>query len=109
MEFAGIGEIMSGKWRWGMKRRIAIWTSAGFLVAWFWILYAFVTPPDFLVMSMRQVAVEAIVIVSCPIAFAGRYFPLHFWWIPPINAATYAVAGLIVEALRRKSTPSPVA
>ena len=84
-----------------MKRRITIWTSAGFLVACGWIVYTFVVTPEFLGMSLRQPLVEAAAYTTCPITYAGRHFPLHFWWIPPINAATYAVAGLIAEMLRR--------
>jgi hypothetical protein len=89
-----------------MKWRIAIWASVGFLVACCWILYTFATPPEHLLMTMREPAVEALAFTSCPIVFAGRYFPLHFWWIPPINAATYALIGVTVEMLRRKSYPS---
>ena len=89
----------------GMKHRIAIWAGAGFLVAACWILYTFVVPPDFLSRSLRQPVVEALAFVTCPVTYAGRYFALHFWWVPPINAATYSVIGLIVELFRRKSNP----
>jgi len=89
-----------------MQRRIANWASAGFVVACCWIAYSFVAPADFFIMSMRQPLVEAVAYTTCPITYAGRYFALHFWWIPPINAATYAVIGLIAEILRRKATPS---
>ncbi len=89
-----------------MKRRIAIWASAGFLIACCWILYTFVTPPDRLIMTMREPFVEAVAFTSCPIVIAGRYFPLHFWWVPLINAATYAVIGLVAEILRRKPNTS---
>jgi len=89
-----------------MTHRIAIWASVGFLVACCWILYTFLTPPDFLAMSLRQPAVLALAYTSCPITFAGRYFALHFWWIPPINAATYALIGLVAEMFRRKANPS---
>jgi len=89
-----------------MKRRIAAWASAGFLVACGWVLYTFAVPPEQLLLTLREPVVEALLFTSCPIAFAGRYFPLHFWWVPPINAATYAVIGLIVEMSRRKLHPS---
>jgi len=80
-----------------MTHRIAIWASIGFLIACGWIAYSFVTTPDYLAASLRQPIVEAAVITSCPISIAGRYFPLHFWCIPPINALTYALIGLVVE------------
>jgi hypothetical protein len=58
-------------------------------------------------MTMREPVVEAAAFTSMPIvSFAGHHFPLHFWWVPPINAATYAVIGLIAEILRRKLNPS---
>jgi hypothetical protein len=64
-------------------------------------------------MIMREASVEAVAYASCPIIFAARHFPLHFWWVPPINAATYTVIGLIAELLigltreilRRKPDP----
>jgi len=86
-----------------MTRRIAAWASAGFLVACGWVLYTFAAPPEQLLPTLREPVVKALLFTSCPIAFAGRYLPLHFWWVPPINAATYAVIGLILEGLRRKS------
>jgi len=84
-----------------MKRRIANWASVGFLIACGWVVYSFVVSPEFLIMSLHQPLVEAVLYTTCPIAYAGRYFPLHFWWVPPSNAATYALAGLIAEMLRR--------
>jgi hypothetical protein len=85
-----------------MKKPIAIWAGVGFLVACCWVLYTFAIPPEQLITSLREPVVEAIAFISLPIAFALRRFPLHFWWVPPINAATYAVLGLAVEILRRK-------
>jgi hypothetical protein len=68
-----------GHWRHSvsMRHRIVIWASVGFLVACCWIVYSFVTPPDYLSASMRNPIVEAAVITSCPISLAGRYFPLR--------------------------------
>jgi hypothetical protein len=85
-----------------MKKPIAIWASVGFLVGCCWVLYTFATPPEQLITSLREPIVEAIASISLPIAFALRRFPLRFWWVPPVNAATYAVIGLAVEMLRRK-------
>ncbi len=89
-----------------MKRRIAIWASVGFLIACGWVLYTFVVPFDFLDRSLRQPVVLAAAFVTCPISYLGRHFPLHFWWVPPINAATYALIGVIVETLRRTARPA---
>ena len=84
-----------------MKRRIAMWAGVGFLVACGWVLYTFVVPVEFLQESLRQPAVLAAAYVTCPLIFAGRHFAIYFWWFPPVNAATYALVGLVVEGLRR--------
>lgn len=41
--------------------------------------------------------------LSCPIVFVGFYFHvgLQLYWVLLANAATYALAGAVVEALRR--------
>ena len=92
-----------------MKLRIWIWASAGFLVACCWIVYAFAAPPESFGASMRNPVLKAFIFTSCPISIAGSYFPLRFWWLPPINAATYALIGVIVETLRSKLYPRSVA
>ncbi len=89
-----------------MKRRIAIWATAGFLVACCWVLYTFVTPAESLIVNLREPLVQALGYATCPIVFiAAHHFPLHFWWVPPSNAATYALAGLLIEMLRRRPLP----
>jgi len=85
-----------------MKRRVAIWACAGFLVACGWVLYTFAASPEQLITNLREPLVEAIGFVSLPVVFALRRFPLHFWWVPLINASTYTVFGLGLELLRCK-------
>ncbi len=92
-----------------MKLRILMWAGLGFLVACGWIIYTFATPPEVLGPSLRNPIMETLVFTSCPITIAGYHFPLRFWWLPPINAATYALIGLMVETLRRKLHLRPVA
>jgi hypothetical protein len=96
-----IGEYLKGVP--GMKRRIAIWASVGFVVAVGWIFYSFLAPPQELNLVMREPAVKALAYLTCPVAFAVRNFPLSFWLFAAINAATYGMIGLIVEMLRRKT------
>ncbi len=89
-----------------MKRRIAIWATTGFLVACGWVLYTFVTPAEYLIAGLREPLVQALGYATCPIAFILAYhFPLHFWWVPAINAASYALVGVIIEMLRRGPVP----
>ena len=84
-----------------MKRRIAIWTGIGFFTAWAWVLYTFVASPEEIIFAMREPLVLALAYASCPIIFAARSFPLHFWWVPLINAATYASIGASAETFIR--------
>ena len=82
-----------------MKYRIAMWASAGFLVAGCWALYAFTTTPP--VMTFGD-PIMTLVEFTCPVVAAGFYF--HFgvslYWSLVANAATYGLIGLIVETLR---------
>ena len=82
-----------------MKCRIAMWVSAGFLVAGFWALFAFATFPS---TSERMQDVWTLVSLTCPIAIAGRHYPISLYEVLAANAVTYALVGLIVESLRHQ-------
>jgi hypothetical protein len=81
-----------------MKVRIAMWTSAGALVVVFWTLYISATFPAPLGM------VRTLAYLTCPIALA-RHHALSFYFVLFVNAATYALAGTVVEAARRHYKP----
>jgi hypothetical protein len=49
--------------------------------------------------------VRAVLYLSCPVSYAGRYYPIQLWSVLLINAATYALVGLVLEAFRPKSKP----
>lgn len=87
-----------------MKKRIAIWTGAGFLVALFWALYVLATAPH---TNERMHDVWILAGISCPIIFA-RSHPVSVYQVLVANAATYALIGLVVEALRRNRTRRPI-
>jgi hypothetical protein len=40
--------------------------------------------------------------LTWPVTMAGRLFPLPLSWVVVVNAATYGLAGLMVETLRRR-------
>jgi hypothetical protein len=82
-----------------MKRRITIWASVGFLVGCGWVLYSFLTPPEQLIVIMSEPFIVALGYATCPLVFAARHLPLHFWWVPAINGITYALIGLVAEVL----------
>jgi hypothetical protein len=82
-----------------MKRRIAIWACAGFLVACFWTAYSFATAPDYETsLTASERVIRGIAYLTCPTLLTG----LYFYWLLLGNTLTYALIGLGVEAMRRK-------
>jgi hypothetical protein len=88
-----------------MKYRIAMWASAGFLVAGFWALFAFATFPS---TNERMRDVWALVTLTCPVTIAGRHCAISLYEALAINTITYALVGLLVETLRRQLNHSKV-
>jgi len=84
-----------------MKLRIAIWSIAGVLVAGGWAVYAVAARP----LTFAD-PIMALVRVTCPIAILGRSYPISLSWVLLANAATYALAGLMVEGLRLRQHPA---
>ncbi|HEY1754218.1 MAG TPA: hypothetical protein VGG72_02400 [Bryobacteraceae bacterium] len=84
-----------------MRTRIAVWSFAGFLAAGFWGFYFANADKSKPIGPL----VDALARLTQPIAAvvaSNVYSPVglrSFLWM---NAATYALIGLIVEALRRK-------
>ncbi len=81
-----------------MKFRIGMWAGAGFLVAGGWALYALASTPPALTSADP---ILPLVKLTCPIALLS-FYPLRLYWVLLANAATYALAGLIVETLRQR-------
>jgi hypothetical protein len=82
-----------------MKYRIAMWASAGFLVAVGWAIYLLVASQDHLI----EPAVSTFIRVTCPVAIIGSHYPVNLYAALVANVATYALIGLVVETLRRQS------
>jgi hypothetical protein len=80
-----------------MKYRTAGWASAGLLVAGFWAFYFAGLGRGNPIEPMTNILAR----LTCPIALLSHY-PLGLYSVLLANAATYALAGLIVEALRRQ-------
>lgn len=81
-----------------MKFRIALWASAGAIVVVLWTLYASATFPNPLT---SERVVWTLLRLTCPVALA-RHYALSVYWVLLANAATYALAGLIVETVRQQ-------
>lgn len=81
-----------------MKLRIAIWSGVGALVVVFWTLYISATSraPLGIVWTLAY--------LTCPIARAHHY-ALSFYFAFFMNAATYALVGMVVETMRRHYKP----
>jgi hypothetical protein len=83
-----------------MKYRIAMWATAGFLVAVGWAVYAFASAPPALTFNDP---IMTLVRISCPIALIGS-LPIRMEWTFLANAVTYAFVGLIVESMQQRLT-----
>ena len=78
-----------------MKQRIALWGLAGFVVASGWVLFFLTTSP-----WPRWHPLWIIVDITAPASFL-RVYPLKYYWFILINAAAYALLGMVFELLRR--------
>jgi hypothetical protein len=84
-----------------MKLRIAIWSGLGALVVVVWRVYISATLSNPL--GAGGVG-RALVYLTCPIAIASEH-PQGFYFVLVVNAATYALAGVVVETMRRHYKP----
>jgi hypothetical protein len=75
-----------------------MWAVVGLLVAGFWALFARATFPS----TERLRDVWTLVCITCPIAIAGMHHAISLYESLAANAVTYALAGLIVETLRKQ-------
>lgn len=85
-----------------MRFRIAMWATAGFLVAAGWAFYAAATFPE--TISRANPLVWNLALLTQPLALASMHFnfPASIYWVVLTNAAAYALVGLLVESLRRQ-------
>jgi len=99
LDFARIGGIIEaeGDRGGGMKYRIAMWASAGFLVSGCWGLYFAVTNKDIPIEPIVNILAR----LTQPIMVLSSH-PLSLYLVLFANAATYALVGLIVETLRQR-------
>jgi hypothetical protein len=82
-----------------MKRRILFWATVGLLVGGGWVAYAFITVPDVEVqLSVVDRVIQTLAYITCPIIAVGA----RFYWVPSVNAASYALAGFVFESIRKK-------
>jgi hypothetical protein len=81
-----------------MKYRIAIWAATGFLVASGWSVYFFARNEALPI----EPIVSTLIRSTCPIAIVGSHYPVSLYLALAANVATYALVGVVVEALRRQ-------
>jgi hypothetical protein len=80
-----------------MKSRIAIWATLGAIVVVAWRIYISATFSNPL---GRDGVGRVLVYLTCPISLGSRH-PQGFYFVLIANAATYALAGVVVETMRR--------
>jgi hypothetical protein len=81
-----------------VKYRIAVWATAGFLVASAWAIYFLVASKG----QLTQPIVSTLIQLTCPIAIVGAHYPVSLYSTLLANVVTYALIGLVVETLRRQ-------
>lgn len=88
-----------------MKRRIAMWAGAGFLVAIFWAIYFFPTAVNIIA---NQPLVWALACFTCPVVFASLHLAIGvpIYWAVLANVATYALLGPAVETFLKQAHPT---
>jgi hypothetical protein len=80
-----------------MKRQITVWAILGALVVVAWRVYISSTLSN----PLGAAGVgRALAYLTCPIAMASQH-PQGFYFVLLANAATYALAGIVVETARR--------
>ena len=79
-----------------MKRRIVLWGFAGFIVAGCWVILGLATPIS------GEPVLWGLARLTCPIAAVSLafHFGVKWYWALVANVLTYALIGLMVEALR---------
>ena len=91
-EQAGVGS--------SMKRRLAVWSLVGFIVACGWALFVMAMPPQTAFAILRSHPLRTIIEVTAP---ASLLRPLKYYWFILLNALIYSLVGLGTELLRRNS------
>ena len=80
-----------------MKSRIAIWATVGAIVVVVWRVYISATLSNPLGTGGLG---RALVYLTCPISLESQH-PQGFYFVLIANAATYALAGIVLETTRR--------
>lgn len=78
-----------------MRRRIGLWAVSGFIVACCWVLIGMATWPNY------NLGRSMVVAVTAPASLVGRTMPLAYYWFILLNAAAYALFGLVTDPLWR--------
>lgn len=85
-----------------VKKRIAMWAAVGFLGAGLWAALVFATSLEQFLFIMAVPLLRTVLYVSCPAMYLAQYYPIKLWGVALTNAATFALAGLMVEMLVAK-------
>ena len=85
-----------------MKRRIALWSLIGFIVACAWVVFTMSVGPATLLRLEHGRYFWTLADITAPVALL-RHYPIKYYWFIVANALTYALVGFAFELLRRNS------
>jgi hypothetical protein len=96
-----------------MLRRLGIWALCGCAVALVWAAVFYLAGPGngeypSQAAVLRYLGHSMVLPVTAPVALLGRHHAITWYWSTVINAAIYAVAGLVVETIRLAVLASPL-
>jgi hypothetical protein len=85
-----------------MKRRIALWSLIGFIVACAWVVFTMSVEPETLLRLEHGRFFWTAADITAPLALL-RHYPIKYYWVIVANALTYALVGFAFELLRQYS------
>ena len=88
-----------------MLRRVGLWALVGALVALFWAAAFYFLGPAFgrypsQFAILEYLSHSLLVLLSVPLGLLGRHLAITWYASVAMNAATYAIIGLLVELTR---------
>ena len=85
--------------------RVVMWASAGFVIAVSWGLYFATADKDIPIGPIVQALSRLTVPADAVVLYFNPGLPVGLTAVVLHNAATYALVGVVVEAIRRRYRP----
>ncbi|HWC16064.1 MAG TPA: hypothetical protein VG498_03590 [Terriglobales bacterium] len=85
-----------------MRRRIALWSLVGLIVACAWVVFTMSLEPATLLRLEHGRYFWTVADITAPVALLRQY-PIKYYWVVLLNGLAYALVGLAFELVRRRS------